>query len=140
MEQKMKYYPTLGLTLIEQPIDAFILDITLYSDNIHPRTYHIEYEDWNPSSYFITSGDALEKSKAMLSDFKQYERDIKHSIKILNGSETEGCALIDLLDKTRTKLETLVVDLNHAKGQNSFLETEWDSHRLLVLVKNPRPR
>jgi hypothetical protein len=30
--------------------------------------------------------------------------------------------------------------LQKAKGENCFLETEWDNHRLLCIPKNPRIR
>jgi hypothetical protein len=34
--------------------------------------------------------------------------------------------------------KTLLALLKKFRGKNCFLETEWDSHRLLCIAKNPR--
>ena len=39
---------------------------------------------------------------------------------------------------TKNRIITLLNKLIEARGDDCFLETEWDSHRLFVIPKNPR--
>lgn len=69
----------------------------------------------DPKSYFITSGEAIQKTKKLLLD------------------------IADLADKTRKLLK----ELKKAKGKAVYLETDWtgDGSGLLYLrQKNPRPK
>lgn len=127
---------------------------------VDPKKYGIKRETGiNPKDYFITSGDAVEKSKVLEKDLWKYAGELrKRSVKIIasekkvdikeaqksyrNGirplkpkrfCEYES-AVWSAAGKSRSMLNALI----RAKGDNCFLETEWDNHSLLCIQKNPR--
>ena len=72
----------------------------------------------DPRDYFITSGDAVSKAKALSRDLRQA------------GEFGEADRALRLVDA-----------LVAARGEACFLETEYASdHRLLCIPKNPRTR
>ena len=104
---------------------VFLLDIYKHVDFIRAADFG-ETEELDPRQYFVTSGDAVQKSLYMLKQFdalsnkklsKKYKTAIKNNIKKINR-------LIELLIE--------------ARGSDCFLETEWENHLLKCVPKNPR--
>jgi len=115
---------------------------------------------FDPKYYFVTSGEAIEKMKFMLIDidFKLTQllniilKSIMGSIK---GKKPEALAHLksgqklpkallpyktyyDFVGTCKKEAKILLTLLRKFRGTNCFLETEWDSHRLLCISKNPR--
>lgn len=104
---------------------VFILDIYKHVDFLKAADYE-EVDELDPKQYFITSGDAVQKSLYMLRQFeilaakklnKKYKTALKNNIK---------------------KIIKLIELLIEARGNDCFLETEWENHLLKCVPKNPR--
>lgn len=84
---------------------------------------HIDKTDiFDPKNYFVTSGDAVFKTKFMISELKSRLQK--------EGSES--------LARSLKQAEQLMEKLLKARGPDCFLETEWDQHILKCIPKNPR--
>lgn len=149
------------------------------SDKFDPKQLIIELDVWqyfnkppefpqnicnsikfDPKYYFITSGEAIEKTLFMVIDLEEKAAKLADYIKnymtdILNYTKKDAAKLMKEPKKTPKSLlphrmyydyisdckriaKSLVLLLKKFRGKNCFLETEWDSHRLLCIAKNPR--
>jgi hypothetical protein len=140
MRHIMLNVPTLGKQQVVSPVDAFILDVRFYIDILRPKDYFIFREDFDPNTYFITSGDAIKKTHVMIEDLQQYEIGISECITTMETYSDTELELITVIKNATVAAKQLLTDLETAKGENCFLETEWDSHLLYVVPKNPRAR
>ena len=115
---------------------------------------------FDPKAYFVTSGEAIEKMKFMLIDIDDKISGLLDIIlKSIMGSIKSKKPEALVYFKSRQKLpksllpyktyydyigickkeaKILLALLRKFRGTNCFLETEWDSHRLLCISKNPR--
>lgn len=137
----------------------FLLDIEEMITYADPARYGIKIEGINPKEYFITSGDAIEKTKVLQNDFKNHHNDVKILIieyisKKLKISTKEAKAKAKKADgqvvskkllayelhirKNLTQVKSLLKELIKARGGKKFLETEWENHSLHLTPKNPR--
>jgi hypothetical protein len=137
------------------------LDIWHYFERPPCKPENLTKEElFNPEYYFITSGEAIEKTNFMLIDIddklkKIQEIMIKLIMGINNLSRVEAIKLLksnkklpknvqiyktyyDYVTECKHTAKELVLILRRFRGKNCFLETEWDSHRLLCISKNPR--
>lgn len=103
---------------------VFILNIYDHVDFIRGADYD-ELLELDPKSYFITSGDAVQKTLYMLEEMRAMEKKIKNKYK-------------RALKKNIVKAEKLLELLIDARGPDCFLETEWENHTLKCVPKNPR--
>lgn len=136
----MPEIPVLGKENVVSPVDSFILDITHYLDVIRPRDYFIFREDFDPNTYFITSGDAINKTIMLIADLELFKSHIQECINVHLTYTTPEIEFISTIDTAIKNANKLLDDLYTAKGENCFLETEWENHRLYVVPKNPRAR
>jgi hypothetical protein len=152
---------TIGV--VGEPISAdrpasFKLVIGDHVQYINPLTYGINIKGVNPADYFVTSGDAVEKSHALERDMwnmawqlqklvidtmvaerkcdrhnaiKLYDEGVRTKQPKLNNCEQDVWAAVLASQKMRQALI-------EARGSDIFLETEWGDHTLLVIPKNPR--
>ncbi len=115
---------------------------------------------FNPKDYFVTSGEAIEKMKYMIIDIdnktiKLYDILLKSIMGSIKGKKPEAAAYLksgqklpksllpyktyyDFIGTCKKEAKLLLILLRKFRGTNCFLETEWDSHRLLCISKNPR--
>lgn len=77
--------------------------------------------------YFITSGDAVQKIGILI-------QHIRAAIK--KNKNSYGKAMQKMLKETIALQKAFI----KIRGPHCFLETEWDSHRLLCVPKDPRRR
>jgi hypothetical protein len=116
--------------ILGQPYDkaaknkVFILNIYDHVDYIKAADYG-ETDEIDPKSYFITSGDAVQKTIYMISQLQALEK--RHKNKYRRA-----------VKKNILKAEALLALLIDARGSDCFLETEWENHNLKVVPKNPR--
>lgn len=134
------------------PVFELILDDHI--KYINPKDYGLDQEySLDPSSYFITSGDAVEKARILEKDMwslankLQNELSCKENSRNVRKTQANDDAQIQNLHTYTTEIlaeakraTNLHIALKMAKGTNCFLETEWENHRLLCIPKNPRAR
>lgn len=140
---------------------VFELVIEDHIEFVDPKYYDLSDTKYiNPKDYFITSGDAVEKTKALkrdmlnLIDELQYELckliQIEHCCTFDKATDLYHGGLrpksnrlneykLDVVESI-AQIDKLLDNLKKARGGDCFLETEWDSHRLLCIPKNPRMR
>lgn len=115
---------------------------------------------FDPKYYFVTSGEAIEKMKFMLIDIdyklaQLLNTILKSIMGSIKGKKPEALAhfksgqklpksllpyktYYDFIGTCKKEAKILLTLLRKFRGTNCFLETEWDSHRLLCISKNPR--
>jgi hypothetical protein len=89
----------------------------------------------NPSEYYVTSGDAVEKTKALVREYANVVESLMSS-----GNNVRVADYIAELLIQQSQAEDLLNLLIKARGTNIFLETEWNQHHLLCIPKNPRAK
>jgi len=112
----------------------------------------------NPADYFVTSGDAVEKAKVLERDLWKLAGDLRKVTYEIIADEN-SCTPLEaqalFREGVRPKKGSFVEyesavwksagasrklrnNLEKAKGQDCFLETEWENHHLKCIPKNPR--
>ncbi len=137
------------------------LDIWHYFDRPPATPTDITKEaSFDPSYYFITSGEAIEKVNFMIIDLDDRMNAMVEILakKIMESSATKKTLAIkqiksnkalpkslkdyktyyDYMISCKKVSKSLLLLLKKFRGKNCFLETEWDSHRLVCISKNPR--
>lgn len=116
--------------------DIYELILEDHVRQIKPSDYKLsDVPNVNPNEYFITSGDAVQKTKALIRDYKEVIEKLQQCILHLDVAQY----LIDVKVQC-ANAETLLELLLKARGTNIFLETEWNQHKLLCIPKNPRAK
>lgn len=138
---------------------AYRLVVLDHVDFVNPADYGVTADKINPCDYFVTSGDAVEKAKVMERDMWQLAGKIrKQLLQAIATSKRCSADKAFQLYKSGTvprrlkklynyeihvwkaagQARKLVHLLKTVKGDNCFLETEWDEHEILCIQKNPR--
>lgn len=143
---------------------VFELIIEDHISFVNPKSFGLtgaEYlaECINPADYFVTSGDAVEKAKFLEKNIWNLAGELRRRSYVMIENEhgctsTEAQALFRdgtrpsrpkrfheyeaAVWKTAGQARKLLNALIKAKGEECFLETEWDCHKLLCIPKNPR--
>lgn len=137
----MRDVRTLGKSQVTEPLEAFILDVSHYIQIIRPKDFYIFREDFDPNTYYITSGDAIKKTTVLIHDLERYKNHIAEYVNVFSTYTEVELDFISVLDVAIESAHKMLDDLKIAKGDNCFLETEWgENHNLFVLGKNPRAR
>ena len=148
----------IGEKIPDPPPSVFELVVEEHVPFVNPKSYGLSAAQYlaeciNPADYFVTSGDAVERDIWHLAGELR-----KRSYQMIE--EEHGCTSAEaqamFRDGTRPtspkrfheyesdvwkaagQARKLLNALKKAKGENCFLETEWDSHKLLCIPKNPR--
>jgi hypothetical protein len=115
--------------MIEDDIPRLVPDNAGELVATHPEVFELgldeflpTFDEFNPNDYFITSGDAVEKTRFMLKQLKKLREE----------------RTIDEYDIAIVKCDNLLQLLIAMRQPDLFLETEWLNHRLLCIPKNPR--
>ncbi|MBT7069675.1 MAG: hypothetical protein HN975_02140 [Anaerolineae bacterium] len=124
----------IGESIPDPPPIVFELVIEDYIPSTYPKDFGLPSttESINPFDYFVTSGDAVEKAKVLEKDFWKLAGKLRKK-----GVSKEYEATIW---KAAGQARKMLNDLKQAKGENCFLETERNNHKLLCLCKNPLSR
>jgi len=105
------------------------LDIYDHVQPIDPALYGADGIFFNPQQYFITSGDAISKTKFLIQELTTY-------LPNTSNNELWQDATLQAIVGAKSMLEYLIA----ARGEAIFMETEWNNHRLYTIPKNPRNR
>lgn len=160
MSYEDEILPLVGDPIPDPRPSVFLLKVEDHISFVNPRSYSLfKVEQINPASYFVTSGDAVEKAKVLEKDLWHLAGELrKHSYTIIEKEKNVSAAKAQQLYRTGTRpskpkkfhlyeeaiwksagqARKLLNALKKVKGENCFLETEWDSHNLLCIPKNPR--
>lgn len=125
-------YHKIGEVFTKRP-PMFHLDI----DSIFPTIYSCD-QNLKPRDYFITSGDAIQKTIYMRSDICKLRDRALNDENFIGYSTDAKLQLVEQCDIALLAINSLLENLYEARGENVFLETEWDDHYLLCIPKNPR--
>lgn len=106
---------------------SFYVQIDKHIKDVDPKKYRCNDAEIRPLNYFITSGDATQKIGTLIQHVRQA---------IKRNKNQYGKALQKML-KEALDLQKAFITI---RGPHCFLETEWDSHRLLCVPKDPRKR
>jgi hypothetical protein len=106
---------------------SFFIEVDKHIRFVDPKKYKSAEAGIDPMRYFITSGDAVQKIGIMIQHVRTAIRKNKNAY---------GKALQKML-KEATTLQKAFLKI---RGPHCFLETEWDSHRLVCVPKDPRKR
>lgn len=156
-----EFLPKVGELIGDPPPSVFELILEEHVKFVDPKKYNLNEKSINPANYFITSGDAVEKTKVMERDFWNFAGELRKKCYAVIAEEN-SCTNSRAQELYRTGVRPkepaglkefeseiwkaagacrkLLHALKKAKGTNIFLETEWDNHRLLCIPKNPRAR
>jgi hypothetical protein len=117
-------------SVFELVIDDHIL-------HVDPNKFGVECESINPKDYFVTSGDAVEKAKALERELWQLAGRVRGGCCTKGGKKAVG-KYEKAIWKEAGQARSMVNKLKEARDDACFLETEWDRHKLLCIPKNPR--
>jgi len=155
----------IGDTYDEKP-SVFELEIYSHVPFVDPAKYGLNSAEFiqrriDPAKYFVTSGDAVEKAKVLERDMWNLAGDLrKLSYQLLEKEHNCSAAESQNMFRNGTRptkpkqfsnyemdiwkaagsTRKLLNALIAARGEDCFLETEWENHRLLCIPKNPRNR
>ena len=130
-------YPRIGIASPGQP--SYILAVSDFISPLNPPPSY-NMPAINPEEYFITSGDAVQKTKYLCKVLWRYAGQVRRKLKSMRP--TAG----DLeFERSCWRQAGAAVKMLHAlikiRGEHIFLETEWNSDRTLrVICKDPRVR
>lgn len=154
-------YPKVSEEICGEHPAVFELVLEEHVPYVNPASYGIrDLKGVNPTDYFITSGDAVEKARILEKDLWQFAGEMRTRILdlLIQEHKVDAKAAQDLYKsgtrptkpkrfgefenaawKAAGQARSLLNSLRKAKGTNIFLETEFDTnHRLLCIPKNPR--
>lgn len=155
-----KIYHQVGDPIPNDRPAVFELTISDIVDNVKPKSFGISSETGiDPNMYFVTSGDAVEKAKVLQKDMWQYAGQVRKKCLTIIAAEN-NCSVAKAqalyrkgkrpkkpkkfgefeaaVWKAAGQCRKLVNFLIQVKGDDCFLETEWEDHKLLCIPKNPR--
>ena len=120
--------------IVNGPLEIFELVIDEHIDKIIPADFGFKYDSIDPNYYFITSGDAVQKTLAI-------RRDIINLQNVLDKDISPDGRIVEFrekIDKIIGQVDAFIVKIKTARGNKLFLETEWEAHQLYCIPKNPR--
>jgi hypothetical protein len=151
--------------LIGDPFDeesrpsVFQLIIDDHIKFVNPKSFGIREQSINPRDYFITSGDAIQKTKVLEKELWKLASRLRQRVidQMMTESKISITKARDRYKKGKGpkrpkklrdyekavwaaagQARSLINKLKKARGDACFFETEWDDHRLLCIPKNPR--
>lgn len=151
--------PKIGEEIGSTPPPVFQLILDDHVKCVNPADYNITARLIKPVDYFVTSGDAVEKARILERDLWELAGELRkkccaiiaeeHSCTQSKANELYQSGIRPQNPAGLKEFESeiwksagfsrkLVNALLKAKGDNIFLETEWENHRLLCIPKNPR--
>ncbi|MCC9655282.1 hypothetical protein [Rhodopirellula halodulae] len=151
----MSEFPKIG-----EPVagDETVFELVLsdYFKPISTKDFGLDREGISPRDYYVTSGDAIQKTKYLERLLWKLSGDLRRecieviaserSISMqaayqhyLKTKEPAGLRAYEFeIWKLAGKARKLRNALIQARGEHCFLETDWEGSKLLCIAKNPR--
>lgn len=128
--------PLVGDDDCDEATVVFELRIEDWVDTVSPKDFKLPATtpSLDPKTFFVTSGDAVQKARYLV-------RKLGHLLEELKKVKGPLAPYKKAITKTLKQANILVTKLEEVKGENVFLETEFNANRqLLVIPKNPRSK
>lgn len=111
---------------------AISIDIDQWVDNYEIQQGQDQIS-FNAKSYFVTSGDAVQKTLKMIDDLRTIDEYLEFT------SDEQSYVGKEALQKRLNQARQLLSYFIDVRGPATFLEVEWNNHVLFATPKNPRP-
>ena len=129
----------IGSKIPEPRPTVFELRIYDHVQKLDPAKYGISgLPVFDPGQYFITSGDAIAKTRYMSKIAWAYAGQVKSIVG--KSPKKKKAEFLKMAWATAGEVTRLLNHLIAARGDAIFLETDFREHHLLVVAKNPRVR
>lgn len=133
--------PLVGAEITDPPQPVFELRLADHVPTVNPADYGIVFEFVDPHRYYVTSGDAVEKTKILDRDMWRWAGRVRAALRGKKGAEKRAWKKFEkAVWQAAGRSRKLLMLLCAIRGKNVFLEQEWNDRRLLVIPKNPRAR
>ncbi len=120
---------------VDTPCELFVSDFLQIMDP--PRQFDLELFD--PTSYYVTSGDAIQKAKYLSTLMWKYAGTARKQLSQMKTKSKASVEFEKMCWKNAGACNKMIHALKRVRGDAVFLETEWnDEHKLLCIPKNPR--
>lgn len=133
----MADYPRIGRKVEGETDEVYELIISDFVTPLIPPAGS-KLDAVTPADYFITSGDAIQKTDQLYRDIAGFGRRLQQAI------QEESDPKLRELDNQCTKELQGALNMRKAletsRGSSVFMETEWEQGKLLCIPKNPRLR
>jgi len=132
-----KQYPRVGASTVTGQVYELAVD-----DFLQPMSppNQFEMEELDPNDYFITSGDAVQKTKYLCTIIWSYAGKARKQLNGMNQPTAASKKFERLCWEQAGSARKMLNALIGIRGEDVFLETEWNEHMLIVIPKNPRVR
>ena len=121
---------------------VFELRIHDHIPAIKPEDYGLPADapSFDPLDYFVTSGDAVHKTKFMSKELWAFAGKVRSYVGSYAGNapKDKKAAYEKAAWSAAGKANVLLNNLIKARDPACFLETEWRCHSLLCIPKNPK--
>ncbi len=135
MQNEDDGYPRVGQPHENINNDVVELVLSDYVTKLTPPD-GVDLKCLDPNAYFITSGDAIQKSKQLKKDLYAYAGKVRN---IVSSTEIDLSEFEKACWTNASSCVKMINDLIKARGDAIFLETEWVGKSVLVCrPKNPR--
>jgi hypothetical protein len=116
----------------------YVLDVFDFVQPLDPPP-QFDMESLNPNDYFVTSGDAVQKTRYLSEIVWAYAGTVRKQLRKMKRPSKAAKVFEKLCWKQAGGCTRMLNALIKVRGEAVFLETEWNSDRkLLCIPKNPR--
>jgi hypothetical protein len=120
--------------------DMYELNLSDYLLALIPPPF-LDVKKFDPAIYFITSGDAIQKSFKLRDDLRIYILDIRRNVRHVDKRYAKIAKVFEAKClKAMAMIRRMIKDIYKARGDAVFMETEWLDGKIICCPKNPRAR
>jgi len=130
-------YPRVGIA--KPGSQVYELVISDFLQVLSPPN-HFELSEFDPNDYFVTSGDAVQKTKYLCKVLWSYAGEVRRQLNKMKRPAAADKKFEKLCWGQAGAARKMLNALIAVRGEDVFLETEWNEHMLIVIPKNPRVR
>lgn len=136
-------HPKIG-EKIDEPAPCYQLILDDFIEVLLPPTdfptESLDPKVMDPNQYFITSGDAVQKTEQLDKDAFTYAGKVRSILYHIEAPTEAMKEFEQRCWKVAGGIRSMRHALIEARGTAIFMETEWNNGCLLCIPKNPRPR
>ncbi len=118
---------------------VFELDVYDFLETLNPPK-EFKLEEIKPCYFFITSGDAIQKTKFLKDKIWNYAGTARKRLNQMKSPSNKAKEFEKECWKQAGAVTKLLNALEKARGSAVFLETEWHDQTLYCIPKNPRTK
>jgi len=135
---KKKPYLRIGRDEPAEGKAVYELVVDDYFEELNPPK-QLGVESMSPAMYYVTSGDAVQKALKLKKDLYAYAGNARSALNSIKSPSKSSKEFVKKCWSAASKCNQLIKDLEAARGDDVFLETERDIEgKLKCIPKNPR--